>query len=57
MPRDPMSTFGGLILCCIRDNYVEQEMGTVLEGAIFMALGVCASVVTTYVLSLVGILL
>ena len=57
MPKDPMSMFGGLMLSCIRDEYTKQEMGAVLEGALFMTLGICASLVTTYLLSLVGILL
>jgi hypothetical protein len=56
MPKDPMSSFGNLMSGCINDEYT-QENGVVLTEVIFLALGVCASVVTTYLLSLAGILL
>jgi len=57
MPKDPMSSFGGLMLGCISDEYTKYDSGNVLESVLFLALGVCASIVTTYVLSLAGILL
>jgi hypothetical protein len=57
MAKDPMSSFGKLMLRCISDEYVQQEMTVVLEGILFLALGVCASLATTYLLSLAGILL
>jgi hypothetical protein len=57
MARDPMSSFGKLMLRCIRDEYVRQERRVVLEGVLFLALGICASLATTYLLSLAGILL
>ncbi|MGD0319888.1 MAG: hypothetical protein ABSB56_09370 [Nitrososphaerales archaeon] len=57
MARDPMSYFGKLMLGCISDEYVRPDKGVVLEGVLFLALGVCASVATTYLLSLAGILL
>jgi hypothetical protein len=52
-----MSSFGNLMLRCISDEYAHKEVGVVLEGVIFLALGVCTSVATTYLLSLAGILL
>jgi hypothetical protein len=57
MVKDPMSSFGKLMLGCISDEYIRQDMGVVVEGVLFLALGVCASLVTTYLLSLAGILL
>jgi len=52
-----MSSFGGLMLGCISDEYTRHEKGTFWESVLFLALGVCTSVVTTYLLSLAGILL
>jgi hypothetical protein len=52
-----MSSFGSLMLGCISDEYTRQEKGAVLESVLFLALGVCASIATTYFLSLAGILL
>jgi hypothetical protein len=57
MAKDPMSSFGKLMLGCISDEYIRQERRVVLEGVVFLALGVCASLATTYLLSLAGILL
>jgi len=57
MPKDPMSSFGNLMLVCISDEYTQRERRMVLEQVLFLALGVCASVVTTYLLSYAGILL
>ena len=57
MPKDPMSSFGDLMLSCISDEYAPREKGAVLEGVLFLALGVAASVATTYLLSLAGVLL
>jgi hypothetical protein len=57
MAKDPMSSFGNLMLGCISDEYVQQERRVVLEGILFLALGLGASLVTTYLLSLAGILL
>ncbi len=42
---------------CISDDYTQMERGVALDGILCLALGVCASVVTTYLLSLAGILL
>jgi len=52
-----MSSFGNLMLGCISDEYVRQERRVVLEGVLFLALGIGASLATTYLLSLAGILL
>jgi hypothetical protein len=57
MTKDPMSSFGNLMLGCISDEYVREERRVVLEGVLFLALGICASLATTYLLSLAGILL
>jgi hypothetical protein len=57
MTKDPMSSFGKLMLGCISDEYTRQERGVVLDGILFLALGACASLATTYLLSLAGILL
>jgi len=52
-----MSSFGNLMLGCISDEYTQEERKLVLDEILFLALGVCASVMTTYLLSLAGILL
>lgn len=52
-----MSSFGNLMLGCISDEYIQQERMVVLEGVLFLALGVCASLATTYMLSLARVLL
>jgi hypothetical protein len=57
MAKDPMSSFGKLMLGCISDKYMQQESRVVLEGVLFLVLGVCTSLATTYLLSLAGILL
>ncbi|MGD0146853.1 MAG: hypothetical protein ABSB53_08420 [Nitrososphaerales archaeon] len=57
MAKDPMSSFGNLMLGCISDEYIPQERMVVLEGVLFLALGVCASLATTYMLSLARVLL
>jgi hypothetical protein len=56
MPQDPSSTFGGLLERCISDAYQKQERKTLAEGVLFMILGAACSVVTTYALSLAGVL-
>ncbi|MDA4124586.1 MAG: hypothetical protein OK438_03945 [Thaumarchaeota archaeon] len=55
MSQDPASIFGGLMLGCIRDRYVGEGRRVLVEGAVSLALGLCASVATTYLLSLAGI--
>ena len=54
--RDPGSIFGGLFSVCIRDDYVKLDRKLVAEGVICLILGAASSVVTTYILSLAGIL-
>ena len=53
---DPGSIFGGLFSVCIRDDYVKNDRKMVAEGVLCLILGMVSSVVTTYVLSLAGIL-
>ncbi len=55
MSEDPSSIFGSLMLGCIRDEYAHDDKGVLVEGAVFLVLGVFASVATTYLLSLAGI--
>lgn len=54
MSKDPISTFGNLMLGCIRDEYVREDRRVMVEGAGFLVLGLCTSVATTYLLSLAG---
>ena len=56
MSRDPGSIFSGLFSVCIRDEYVKQDRRMVAEGVLCLILGAVSSVVTTYILSLAGIL-
>jgi hypothetical protein len=56
MSQDPSSTFGGLLAGCISDAYQKQDRKTLAEGVLFMILGAACSVITTYVLSLAGVL-
>jgi hypothetical protein len=55
LPQDPGSTFGGLLAGCISDDYVKEERRVITEGVLFLILGACSSVATTYLLSLAGI--
>lgn len=41
---------------CVRDDF-QKERKVLAEGVIFLALGAVSSVVTTYLLSLAGLLL
>ena len=56
MTRDPGSVFGGLFSVCIRDDYVKEDRKIMAEGVLFLIFGLVSSVVTTYVLSLAGVL-
>ena len=56
MSRDPLSLFGPLSDVCIRDEYDADEKSMVVDGVILGVLGVMSSVLTTYLLSLAGIL-
>jgi hypothetical protein len=56
LSRDPGSIFGGLFSVCIRDEYVKQDRKIMAEGVLCLILGAVSSVLTTYVLSLAGIL-
>jgi hypothetical protein len=55
MTPDPGAIFGGLLSRCISDRYLPREK-MAFEGVAFVVLGMVSSLVTTYVLSLVGIL-
>ena len=57
MPPEPGSIFGGLLARCIRDVYVKDDSKLAAEGVLFVILGAVSSVLTTYFLSLAGILL
>ncbi len=41
---------------CISDSYLKKEKGVILESALSLILGVLSSIVTTYVLAAVGVL-
>ena len=56
MSRDPIVLFGGLTQACIRDEYAADEKSVLREGVLLGVLGVMSSVLTTYLLSLAGIL-
>jgi len=53
---DPGSIFGGLFSVCIRDNYVREDRQTMVEGVLFVILGLLSGAASTYFLSLAGIL-
>ncbi len=56
MSRDPLSLFGPLMLVCISDEYVKNDKGLVRDGVLFAVLGIASSVLTTYLLSVLGLL-
>ena len=55
MTPDPMAIFGGLLRGCISDRYLPSDKAAALEGVTFVFFGLCSSLVTTYVLSTVGV--
>jgi len=55
MANDPLSIFGGLMRSCIRDDYAEDKK-VLREGFVVMVLGIASSMVTTYILATLGIL-
>jgi len=57
LPQDPGSIFGGLLAGCIRDDYLKDDNRFVAESAFFLVLGAVSSIVTTYLLSAVRIML
>ncbi|MDG6902417.1 MAG: hypothetical protein JRM80_10740 [Nitrososphaerota archaeon] len=57
MPQDPGTLFGSLLAGCIRDDYLKDDRKVLAEGVVFLILGACSSVATTYLLSLAGVLL
>ena len=56
MNSDPSSVFGKLFTACIRDDYAKLDRRMVAEGFLCLVLGAVSSIVTTYILSLAGIL-
>ena len=57
MPPEPGAIFGSLLAKCIRDDYAEEDSKKVAEGVAFLVLGAVCSVLTTYFLSMAGLLL
>ena len=57
MPQEPGTIFGGLLAGCISDDYIKPDKKMIAEGVVFLILGAFSSVATTYLLSMVGILL
>jgi len=55
MSQDPGSYFGGLLMKCIRDDYLKEDKKVLAEGVVLLILGASSSVATTYLLSLAGI--
>ncbi len=56
MGPDPGAIFGGLMRGCISDSYLKKDKGVILESALSLILGIASSIVTTYVLAAVGLL-
>jgi hypothetical protein len=57
LPPDPGAIFGSLLAKCIRDDYAEDDSKHVAEGVAFVVLGAFCSMLTTYLLSMAGLLL
>ncbi len=57
MPPEPGAIFGSLLAKCIGDDYAEEDSKKVAEGVAFLVLGAVCSVLTTYFLSMAGLLL
>jgi hypothetical protein len=54
MSLEPSSFFAGLTRACIRDDYVDD--GSALrDSVIFTLLGIGSSILTVYVLSMLGL--
>lgn len=53
--KEPLSMFGALYSVCIRDDYAEEKK-LLAEGVAFIILGAVSSLVTTYVLAYLGVL-
>lgn len=56
MTPDPGSIFGNLLRGCISDRYLSNDRKATTEGLLFIILGMCSSVATTYALSVAGLL-
>jgi hypothetical protein len=57
LPPDPGAIFGNLLARCIRDKYADDDSKVVVEGVAFLVLGAVCSILTTYLLSVTGLLL
>lgn len=55
MTDEPLATFGSLMSVCVSDRKVSDRFEAV-EGAAVLLLGVGCSLVTVYVLSILGVL-
>lgn len=55
MSQEPLSMFGALYNVCIRDEYA-KERKLLTEGVAFLVLGAASSLLTTYVLAYLGVL-
>jgi hypothetical protein len=55
MVQDPLSVFGSLLGVCVSEEDSRDRSG-VAEGAVLFLLGVGSSVLTTYILAALGIL-
>jgi hypothetical protein len=54
--QDPLSVFGALLHGCIREDNQADDRKLLKEGVAFLLLGVVSSVVTTYVVASLGLL-
>ena len=57
MPPEPGAIFGSLLTKCIREDHFDDDTKKVAEGVAVMMLGAFCSVLTTYLLSMSGLLL
>jgi hypothetical protein len=56
MTQDPIIIFGNLLRGCISDRYLSTDRKATRESLLFIILGMCSSVATTYALAAVGFL-
>ena len=56
MVPDPLTMFGGLLRSCIREDSDADDKKILKEGVAFLLLGSATSLVTTYVVASLGLL-